>query len=330
MSKGSNQKAKLLHLARIFREETDEEHALTVQELIARLSALDIPANRKTIYSDLEELRHFGLDIISEQRDRNVYYHLASREFELAELKLLVDSVQASRFITERKSRALIKKLESLVSVHEARQLQRQVYISGRVKTMNESIYYTIDKLHSAINTNRQIRFQYFQWNVQKEAELRHGGKWYRVSPWALVWDNDYYYLIGYDAADDMLKHYRVDKMLRLSVVDKPREGRKEFDALDPARYTQSVFGMFQGERCEVLLLCRNELAGAILDRFGKDISLIPYDERRFTVRLSVAASQQFIGWVIGLGSGVKVLAPESVVESMKQEIRRLTEDYLR
>lgn len=328
MPKGPNQKVKLLYLAKFFREETDEEHALTVQQLIEKLNAVDIPANRKTIYDDLEELRLFGLDIVKDMRDRNVYYYLASREFELPELKLLVDSVQSSRFVTERKSRELIKKLEGLVSIHEARQLHRQVLISGRVKTMNESIYYSVDKLHAAINDNKQIRFQYFQWNVQKETELRHDGQWYRISPWALVWENNYYYLLGYDAADAMLKHYRVDKMLRLSVVDKPREGRAQFEELDLARYTQSVFGMFQGERCEVQLLCRNELAGAIIDRFGKEVSLIPYDDERFTVRLAVEASQQFIGWVIGLGSGVKILSPESMVETMRSEIRRLTKDY--
>ena len=328
MPKGPNQKVKLLYLAKFFREETDEEHALTVQQLIEKLNAVDIPANRKTIYDDLEELRLFGLDIVKDMRERNVYYYLASREFELPELKLLVDSVQSSRFVTERKSRELIKKLEGLVSVHEARQLHRQVLISGRVKTMNESIYYSVDKLHAAINDNKQIRFQYFQWNGQKETELRHDGQWYRISPWALVWENNYYYLLGYDPADAMLKHYRVDKMLRLSVVDKPREGRAQFEELDLARYTQSVFGMFQGERCEVQLLCSNALAGAIIDRFGKEVSLIPYDDERFTVRLAVEASQQFIGWVIGLGSGVKILSPESMVETMRSEIRRLTKDY--
>ncbi len=328
MPKGRNQKSKLLYLAKFFREETDEEHALTVQELIDKLDALDIPADRKTIYQDLEELRLFGLDIVKEQRDRNVYYHLASRDFELPELKLLVDSVQSSRFITERKSRELIKKLESLVSVHEARQLHRQVIISGRVKTMNESIYYSVDKLHTAINGNRQIRFQYFQWNVNKEAELRHGGSWYHISPWALVWESDYYYLIGYDAEADALKHYRVDKMLRLSVVDKPRQGAEQFSELNLARYSQSVFGMFRGEETAVTLLCINGMAGAILDRFGKEVSLIPYDEGHFTVRVSVAASQQFMGWIIGLGSGVKIISPESMVEAMQQEIRRLTKEY--
>ena len=328
MPKGRNQKAKLLYLAKIFWEQTDDKHALTVQQLIEKLEALDIPANRKTIYDDLEELRRFGLDIIKEQRDRNVFYHLASREFELAELRLLVDSVQGSRFITAKKSRELIKKLESLSSVHEGKQLQRQVVISGRIKTMNESIYYTVDELNAAINANRQVTFQYFQWNVRKEQELRHNGKWYAVSPWALLWEDENYYLIAYDAEAAMIKHYRVDKMLRLSVVDKCREGKEAYKRLDMAKYSQSVFGMFRGEECQVTLLCRSVMAGAIIDRFGKDIPFTPYDEEHFTVRMTVAASQQFIGWVIGLGSGVKILEPESMAETMRDEIRRLNEEY--
>ncbi|MGN0564187.1 MAG: helix-turn-helix transcriptional regulator, partial [Candidatus Heritagella sp.] len=199
MAKGSNQKPKLLYLAKIFAEYTDEEHGLSMQEIIARLNQYEINADRKTLYLDFEELRHFGLDIVSEQKGRNVYYFLASRDFELPELKLLVDCVQSSKFITERKSRELIKKLESLVSKHNASQLQRQVILSGRVKAMNESIYYSVDTIHNAINGDKQIRFQYFQWNVKKEMELRHHGAWYQISPWALVWDDEYYYLIGYD-----------------------------------------------------------------------------------------------------------------------------------
>lgn len=328
MSKSRNQKSKLLYLAKILREETDEEHALTLQELISRLESYEISADRKTLYTDLEELQLFGMDIISERRNRSVYYYLASREFELAELKLLVDSVQSAKFVTERKSRELIRKLESLVSVHEARQLHRQVLLSGRVKTMNESIYYSVDKLHAAIANNQQIRFQYFQWNVRKEPELRHGGKWYRVSPWALVWEDEYYYLLAYDPESDMLKHYRVDKMLRLQAVSAPREGEELYRQQDVARYSQRVFGMFRGEELTVTLLCENAMAGAIIDRFGKELPFIREDEEHFTVRVRVAASRQFLGWVISLGSGVKITAPESMTEAMRAEIRRLSEEY--
>ena len=213
MAKSGNQKGKLLYLAEIFHRETDEAHGLTLAELTERLAAYGVQAERKTLYADMEELRRCGLDIDSWKEGREYRYRLASREFELPELKLLVDAVQASRFITENKSRSLIKKLESLVSVHDARQLQRQVLIAGRVKTMNESIYYNIDKLHTAIGEGKQIRFQYFQWTVEKKEALRRDGGWYCVSPWHLRWDDENYYLIAYDAEADRVKHYRVDKM---------------------------------------------------------------------------------------------------------------------
>ena len=191
MAKGANQKLKLLYLSKIFHEQTDEEHGLTMPQIIEKLAEYDVNADRKTLYTDFEELRRFGLDIISEHVGHNTFYSLVTREFELPELKLLVDSVQAAKFITDRKSRELIGKLEGLVSVHQAGQLHRQVIIAGRVKTMNESIYYNIDNLHTAINGNSQIRFQYTQWTVNKEMALRRGGKWYQVSPWCLTWDDE-------------------------------------------------------------------------------------------------------------------------------------------
>ena len=224
MAKG---KMKMLHLIRIFSQETDDEHALTLQEIIAKLAAVNITADRKTLYTDFEDLRQFGFDIIAQQRDRTTYYHLGERDFELPELKLLVDSVQAAKFITTRKSQELIRKLERYTSVYQAAQLNRQVYIAGRIKAMNESIYYNIDRLHNAINAGVQIRFQYGQWNLNKEMELRRGGDWYQVSPWALTWDDEKYYLVAYDADADMIKHYRVDKMLRIKALDEPRQGQK-------------------------------------------------------------------------------------------------------
>ena len=240
MAKSGNQKGKLLYLAEIFHRETDEAHGLTLAELTERLAAYGVQAERKTLYADMEELRRCGLDIDSWKEGREYRYRLASREFELPELKLLVDAVQASRFITESKSRSLIKKLESLVSVHDARQLQRQVLIAGRVKTMNESIYYNIDKLHSAIGEGKQIRFQYFQWTVEKKEALRRDGGWYCVSPWHLRWDDENYYLIAYDAEADRVKHYRVDKMKRITLLEAPRLGQERMARFDPAVYTRT------------------------------------------------------------------------------------------
>ena len=325
MAKG---KLKMLHLIRIFSQETDDEHALTLQEIITRLAAVNITADRKTLYAEFEDLRQFGFDIISQQRNHTTYYHLGERDFELPELKLLVDCVQAAKFITSRKSRELIRKLERYASVYQAAQLQRQVYIAGRVKAMNESIYYNIDRLHSAINAGLQIRFQYGQWNLNKEMELRRGGEWYQVSPWALTWDNEKYYLVAYDAGESIIKHYRVDKMLRIRVLDIPRQGQKSFDAIDMAVYSKSVFGMFAGVETTVTLEAKNHMVGVIIDRFGKDIRLESISDTHFQATVIVSVSPQFIGWIVGLGRSIRIVAPDWLVERMKEEVQRLSEQY--
>lgn len=327
MSKGANQKLKLLYLTKIFREQTDEEHMLTIAEIIKKLSAYDVSADRKTLYTDFEELRHFGLDIISQQIGRQHYYYLGAREFELPELKLLVDSVQSAKFITAQTSQKLIKKLEGLVSKYEATQLQRQVYITGRVKTMNESIYYNVDKLHAALSADAQIQFQYYQWNVKKEMELRRGGKLYQVSPWGLMWDDKYYYLAAHDAETDKIKHYRVGKMLRIQITDQKRAGKERYQSFNLPDYTKRIFGMFSGEETKVTLEADNSMAGVLIDRFGKDITLIPQDGGRFRATVDVAISDQFLGWIVALGT-VKIVGPEAVVEKMQAKVSNLIADY--
>ena len=325
MAKG---KMKMLYLVQIFTQETDDEHMLTLQEIIARLNAMDIKVDRKTLYADFEELRQFGLDIISEQRAKNTYYYLGVREFELPELKLLVDCVQSARFITTRKSRELISKLEKLASRYQAAQLNRQVFISGRVKAMNESIYYNIDKLHSAINSDVQISFQYAQWTLDKQFELRRGGAWYTVSPWALIWDNEKYYLVGHDAGSGIIKHYRVDKMLRIKLLDERRLGKERFKAFDTARYAKTLFGMFGGEESAVTLEGDASMVGVIIDRFGKDVPIVPVGEGRFEASVNVAVSTQFFGWIMGLGDGIRITGPTSVVRRMRKEVLRLNTQY--
>ena len=329
MAKGEKQKQKLLYLAKILSEETDDQHSLTTQEIISRLSSYEVNVERKALYRDFEELKDFGLDIISEQIGRNVYYHLGHRDFELPELKLLVDSIQSAKFITEKKSKELIKKLEALVSKYEAKHLQRQVVISGRVKTMNESIYYNVDAIHEAISSDRQIRFQYYQWTVKKKMELRKDGAWYVLSPWGLMWDDEYYYMLAYDSEDEKIKHYRVDKMLNIDIVDRKREGQKAFKAFDMPRYTKSLFGMFSGEQTTVTLEGTNDMAGVLIDRFGKDIMLHPIDADHFSAHVEVAISKQFLGWVIALGEDIKITAPQAVVEQMQEETKRLCRQYL-
>ena len=329
MAKGSNQKLKLLYLARIFSEKTDEEHGLSVREIISLLKQYGVNANRKTIYLDIEELNHYGLDITHRQEGRNVYYHLSFRDFELPELKLLVDSVQASRFITEGKSAELIKKLEGLASSYDARKLQRQVLLSGRAKSKNESIYYHVDKIQEAIVNDQKIQFQYFKWNEKKEQELQHDGEWYHISPWNLIWDNENYYLIGYDSNAGMMKHYRVDKMLHLDSYNEKRDGQKIYKGMNIAKYSKELFGMYGGDPENVTLLCEKSLASPIIDRFGVDVNLSPVDEGHFQVTVEVVPSPQFRAWIIGLGTGVKITSPVKVVEDMKEDTRRLCEQYL-
>ena len=254
--------------------------------------------------------------------------HVASRQFELAELKLLVDAIQSSKFITEKKSKQLIKKLESLASSYEAKQLQRQVYVSGRIKTMNESIYYNVDEIYSAIASNKKIRFQYFQWNIKKETELRKSGQFYEISPWALSWDDENYYMIGYDSEAKKIKHYRVDKMLKSTCMDEAREGKELFDSFDIAAYTRKSFGMYGGEEQSVKLEFDNGLVGVVIDRFGKDIIIAPAGDNHFTIKVDVAVSDQFLGWIFALGDGAKILGPENVVEQMKELVKKAIEKY--
>ena len=328
MAAGDNQKLKMLYLMKILSEETDEEHGLSAQELMARLESCGVNVKRKTLYEDLEDLERFGLEILREKAGRNTLYHLITRSFELPELKLLVDSVQASKFITERKSRQLIKKLESLASKYEAKHLHRQVLITGRIKAMNESIYYNVDMLHEAINADRQIRFHYYRWNVNKQMEYRRGGMWYQVSPWSLLWDDENYYLAAFDAGDRMLKHYRVDKIVHLSITDQPREGEAAFRALDTAAYTGRQFGMFGGTPMRVSLEGRNDMIGPLLDRFGRDITVIPLDSEHFAAHIDVLVSPHFIGWIVALGDGIRITGPEELVAQMREEAARLSGLY--
>nr|WP_106789483.1 WYL domain-containing protein [Massilistercora timonensis] len=328
MPKGTNQKFKLYRLAQIMLERTDDDHYITMPEIIAALGEYEITADRKSIYTDLKDLEVLGIEVEGEPAGKSYHYHVVSRPFELPELKLLVDAIQSSKFITEKKTNTLIRKLEKLVSRYEAMKLQRQVYVSGRIKTMNESIYYTVDAIHNAISENKKIRFQYYQWNVKKEMELRREGAYYCVSPWGLSWDDENYYLVGYDSEAGEIRHYRVDKMLRIRMTEEAREGREHFRKLDMADYAKKSFGMFGGKEEKVKLLVDNSLAGVMIDRFGKDIIMVPGKGEHFTVNVTVHVSSQFLGWIFSLGEKVKILGPEEVIQAMRREGERLTEQY--
>ena len=322
MAKSANQKRKLIYLLRYLERSSDEEHPVRLQDMQEELGRYGISVERKTLYSDLEALRECGYEIMQ----AGGAYWLAERSFELAELKLLVDSVQASRFITRKKSGELIGKLEALTSVGEARQLQRQVYVLNRVKTMNESIYYNVDGIHAAIARGRQIRFRYFDYDIRKEKVYRRGGGDYQVSPFALTWAEENYYLVAYSGEAKQLRHYRVDRMSDLRETGEPVEGGDVFRPDDIARYTTRVFGMFRGEEKELRLRFRRHLTGAVLDRFGQDIILVPDGEEHFTFSVLVAVSPQFYGWLCGFGGEGAIVSPPDAAEDFRNYLKNILE----
>ena len=324
----SNQKLKILYLAKILLENTDANHDITLQEIIDKLALCNVTAERKSLYDDIAQLDNFGIKIKKTQYGKTYHYQVINRDFELAELKLLVDSVASAKFITEKKSNELIKKIERLASKQDASMLQRQVYVSGRVKAMNNDVMANVDAIHKAISKNLKISFQYFQWNVKKEPEIKKGGARYVISPWGLSWDDENYYLVGYDSEADMIKHYRVDKMLHIKVETKRREGRNKFREIDMAAYAKKMFNMYDGEEQNVEILCDNSLAGVMIDRFGKDVRMLKVDDEHFRVLVKVAASKHFIHWIMALGEGAKIIGPESLVKEVQDEIRRLAEQY--
>lgn len=318
MPKSANQKLKLLYIARLLMRKSDENHLISTAQIIEELDSEGISAERKSIYDDIEALRFFGLDII-QVKGRNGGYYLGERDFELPELKLLVDSVQSSKFITQNKTYDLIRKIESLASVYDGQLLQRQVYIQNRVKSMNESVYYAVDAISDAITQNRQITYKYFEFNIKKERVYRHDGQLYKVSPFALVWDNENYYMIAWDSAAEKMKHYRVDKMYGVTMADEKREGTAAFEKTDMSAYTKSVFGMFGGNAEKVKLRFANGLAGAVIDRFGRDAMIIKDGEDHFTVTVDAVISDQFLAWVFAFGTRAEILSPENAREEMKK-----------
>ena len=315
-------KFKLL-LIRDLLAETDELHPLTVSDFIERLKAEGIEAERKSVADDLLTLSEYGMDIESVAVGKKKGYYLASRTFEPAELKMLVDSVQAAKFLSAKKSARLIKKLATLQSRGEAALLKRQLYMNERGKSENESIFYNIDAIHSAIAENREITFLYWQYDVHKKRVPRKDGARYRVSPYALVWDDEFYYLIAFDAEDGRMKHYRVDKMNRITILDTARNGADAFAAIDMSEYTSRNFSMFAGEEADVVLDCDASMIGVIVDRFGSGVS-VHETPSGFTAFVRVAVSEQFFGWVAALGGAVRIRSPKSVKERFETMLERV------
>ncbi len=334
-------KQKLLYLAKILYEETDEDHILTADKIATRLHEYGISCERKAIYRDLDTLSAFGMDI---ERDRRGAY-LASRMFELPELKLLVDAVQSSKFITENKSRELIGKLSRLSSKAYARKFTGQVVVQDRVKSMNESIYYNIDNIQDAIRKDHQITFGYYEWNVKKELVPRKAGERYRISPWFFQWDNDKYYLVGYDDVTMQMRHYRVDKMKEIVEESEKRLGREVYEQIDLSSYGTQTFGMFAGDKVTVKLIADATLTGAMIDHFGKEVWLHPLEPwhegeaepngndgrcGQVSVVVDTVVSDRFFGWVFGFGDKLKIVEPAWVQEAYIQMIKKVCEQYER
>ena len=321
-------KPRILYLLKILLERTDEEHPLSTTQLIGILNEeYGISAHRTTITKDIAALVEYGLDIVTIHSTQSKYF-VASRKFELPELKLLTDAVQASRLITVKKSRQLISKLETLASPFEAKQLNRQVYVSDRNKTDNETIYETIDRLHESMQKNRQVRFQYLEWTADGKKKCRHSGAFYEVSPYFLIWRDENYYLVAYDAKAQIMKHYRVDKIQALSVSEHDREGTEVAAKVNPAVYTEEKFGMFAGNEEIVTLRYDQSIAGVLFDRFGQAVSVRKLADGNYTMRVRLSLSQQFYGWLTGLGAEIEIVAPAYVRDEYKAYIQGILHVY--
>ncbi len=311
----------------IFNEQSDDNHMLTVQDLIHKLKEHEIDAERKSIYNDIELLKSFGMDIVVNKSKVN-RYHLAYRTFELAELKLLIDAVQSSKFITSNKSKELIDKIKTLASKHEATNLQRQVLIKDRIKTMNESIYYHVDKLHKAIQTKRLIEFKYTDYTLDKRLSFRRDGEIYTVSPYALSWADDHYYLIAYHERYGTLSHFRVDRMADLEITKHKKPNRPEYNQFNIVKYSKTMFQMFGGSPERVELEFHASLINAVIDRFGREVEITTHDEQSFRIKVEVARSPTFLGWLFMFGNKVKIIAPDSLITQMRDAIKQVSELY--
>ena len=326
---GINQKLKLMYLAKILNEKTDENNTLTFAEIKDILSGYEIDIERKTFYDDIRLLREFGMDIES-TRGKSFGYYVSSRKFEPAELKILVDAVQSSKFISEKKSSELITKLGSLVSEAQAKQLKRKLYITNSAKT-EKNTYYNIDAIHTAIYENKQLSFRYYEWsqnNAKAQKSVKKNGEKYVISPFALIWNDENYYVVAYYAERDDISHFRVDKMGDVVMTNDIREGLDRFKDFNLAEYTKKTFGMFGGEEVEVKLKFKkdNRLLGAVVDRYGNDLYISSPDSEHFAVTVNIAPSPVFWGWVFSFGTDVEIVSPKSLKKEYVEKLINLIE----
>lgn len=319
MPKKPMQKLKLLYIREFFYTSSDEEHPITVPMIIDMLAKKGIDAERKSIYDDIEQLKFFGDDIISSKKGE---YFLGEREFELAEIKLLVDTVSSSKFLTDKKSISLIHKLEQFCSTYQAQTFNNQAFIQSRIKNMNESIYLAVDVISNAMMLNCKVEFKYYHYDENKNEIFGKNGEKYSVSPFALLIEEDKYYLAAYDNIDCKMKHYRVDRIKNVSVSKEKRIGHEFFNKDDYIKVSSTRFSMFNGSPKAVTLRFNNDLSGVVIDRFGKSAMMLKVNSEQFDVNADIFISPQFFGWLFGLGGGVKIMSPQSVVDEYKQYLQ--------
>ena len=328
MPKSFNQKLKILYLMDVLLERTDEEHPITAKDMAQYLRGYGISVERKTIYDDIEALRIYGLDIRN-RRGKVGGFYIANRKFQLPEVKFLMDAVQSSRFVTQKKSRELLRKLESLVVPEAAKKLREQLFIEPGNKTVNEEIYSNIQTIYEGISNNRQIRFHYYEWTLSRELKPRKNGEWYQVSPWKMIWKNENYYLLCLDENSGVLKHYRVDKMMHVEVIEKQkRNGGNIFRDFDLGKFSSGTFGMFGGMERSVRMEFENQFVGTVLDHFGRDVMLIPKDEKHFSMQAQIKVGTQFFGWLAGLSTHIRVISPDSVVNEYQIFLQEILRSY--
>ena len=311
--KNESQQALLL-LRQYLHQHTDEQHPVSVTDILAFWQQHGIQAGRKSVYTDIELLQNVGMDIVCVKSSQNKYF-VGQRLFELPELKLLVDAVESSRFITEKKSTALIKKLGHLTSTAQAEQLNRRIYMGGTPKPENESIYYNVDTIHNAVQKKQQITFQYFEYTPKKEKILKHDGYKYRFSPYAMIWNRDCYYAVGWSEKHGKIAQFRVDRMTAVEPLEQTAVQTPDFD---PAEYVRKVFGMYPDDLCTVELLCDNEIMRSVIDRFGENVQTETVDEQHFRATVEVAPSPPFFSWVFTFSGKIRIVSPAAVLEEMQ------------
>lgn len=319
-----NVRLRILYVMELFFEKTDAEHGISMSEIIHYLEEQGISGNRKSLYEDIYALQEYGLSIEYFQEEKT--YHLMERAMELPELKLLVDAIQASKFITSNRTREMTNHVMDMASSYGRGELKREIY-AEKPKSPNATGFYSLDVLHKAMGENRQVTFRYGVWNLKKELEYKHEGALYQVSPWLLVWAEENYYLVAYDEEQRKFKHFRVDKISRAEIVPQMRQGEEEFRKLDASRYSTSHFGMYGGEEKRVTVQFENGLIGVVLDRFGTELQIMKGEEGHFKASLPVVVSNQFFGWIFALGNQVKILS-EDVAEQYRAYIEEVKSMY--